>query len=160
VCSLIFNDNIKIAANSISDVISMINKSCNAAVDNAMFEIAKLSKKNIIRLINSRDIINSGLLKSSIRIYKVNNSEYRVGPDNNVKYAIFPELGTGIYNKNGRKGGWLYKADDGNWYFTYGQKPRYFMRDAAKSTADDSVYIIFLKLRKELKKNVNKIRNI
>lgn len=150
-----WTDNVKVSADSLSSVIKMVKISCSNAVEDSLEEIAEVAKEETISNINSRDVINSGLLKSSIRINKISNSEYRVGPDTNVTYAIFPELGTGIYNAKGRKGGWLYQTEEGDWYFTYGQKPKYFMRDAAKTAADESVYLIFLNLKRELRKNVN-----
>lgn len=43
-----------------------------------------------------------------------------------LQYAIWVELGTGEYavNGDGRKGGWLYKDDDGKLHFTRGMKPK------------------------------------
>lgn len=54
----------------------------------------------------------------------------QVGSPN--EHALYNEFGTGEFAENGagRKGGWVYKAPDGNWYFTYGMKPRPFLRPA------------------------------
>lgn len=43
-----------------------------------------------------------------------------------VEYAIWVEMGTGEYavKGNGRKGGWLYKDDEGKLHFTRGMKPK------------------------------------
>ncbi|MFV8290796.1 HK97-gp10 family putative phage morphogenesis protein [Aerococcus viridans] len=47
-------------------------------------------------------------------------------------YSIYVEYGTGemAENGSGRKGGWVYKAPDGKWYYTRGQKPQPFLRPA------------------------------
>lgn len=54
----------------------------------------------------------------------------KVGSPN--EHAIYNEFGTGEFAENGagRKGGWVYKAPDGYFYFTYGMKPRPFLRPA------------------------------
>lgn len=40
--------------------------------------------------------------------------------------AIWEEFGTGEYalHGNGRKGGWVYEDEEGNWHRTMGKKPR------------------------------------
>ncbi|WP_069286108.1 HK97-gp10 family putative phage morphogenesis protein [Aerococcus urinaeequi] len=47
-------------------------------------------------------------------------------------YSIYVEYGTGEMAENGagRKGGWVYKAPNGKWYYTRGQKPKPFLRPA------------------------------
>lgn len=42
-----------------------------------------------------------------------------------LEYAIYQEFGTGEYaaKGDGRKGGWAYQDDNGNWHFTKGTKP-------------------------------------
>ena len=44
---------------------------------------------------------------------------------NPLENAIWEELGTGEYalKGNGRKGGWHYRDDAGNWHHTYGKTP-------------------------------------
>lgn len=57
----------------------------------------------------------------------------QVGSPN--EHAIYNEYGTGEFAENGagRKGGWVYKAPDGHFYFTYGMKPRPFLRPAFRN---------------------------
>lgn len=57
----------------------------------------------------------------------------KVGSPN--EHAIYNEFGTGEFAENGagRKGGWVYKAPDGHFYFTYGLKPRPFLRPAFRN---------------------------
>lgn len=43
----------------------------------------------------------------------------------NYENAIWEEFGTGEYalQGGGRKGGWKYKDEKGNWHFTHGKRP-------------------------------------
>lgn len=52
-----------------------------------------------------------------------------------LEHGIYNEFGTGEFAENGagRKGGWSYKGPDGQWRFTYGMKPRPFLRPAFRS---------------------------
>ena len=49
-----------------------------------------------------------------------------------AQYAVYVEFGTGEFaeNGNGRKGGWVYQALNGEWHFTLGQSPQPFLRPA------------------------------
>lgn len=49
-----------------------------------------------------------------------------------LQYALYVEFGTGEFAENGggRKGGWVYQDPSGEWFFTWGQEPQSFMRDA------------------------------
>ena len=71
---------------------------------------------------NSR--VDTGKTKNSFQ-YKVDrqtHTAYLGSPDEN---AIWEEFGTGEYalEGNGRKGGWAYKDEKGNWHHTMGKKP-------------------------------------
>lgn len=69
--------------------------------------------------------VDTGKTKGSWN-HQVNESamESTIGsPEQN---AIWEELGTGEYSAagNGRKGGWKYQDDNGDWHFTRGKKPQ------------------------------------
>ncbi len=78
--------------------------------------------------------VRTGKLKSSITIMPITWSnglaEISVVPKG-CNYAIYNELGTGIYadNGNGRKDGWVYPLGNGEFRFTRGLPPKYFVRD-------------------------------
>ena len=57
--------------------------------------------------------------------YKVDESKLEAIVGNPLENAIWEEMGTGEYaqNGNGRKGGWSYKDDHGDWHHTFGKKP-------------------------------------
>lgn len=82
---------------------------------------------------NSR--VDTGQLKGSWN-HRVNEStgEATVGsPEQN---AIWEEFGTGEYaaKGDGRKGGWRYQDDNGNWHHTTGKKPNRTLQRAFDST--------------------------
>lgn len=75
---------------------------------------------------NSR--VDTGQTKGSYE-YKVNGS-YMAGEQycqvgSNLENAIWEEFGTGEYalHGDGRKGGWVYQAPKGEFYFTRGKTP-------------------------------------
>ena len=78
--------------------------------------------------------VRTGKLKSSITIMPITWSnglaEISVVPKG-CNYAIYNELGTGIYadNGNGRQDGWVYPLGGGEFRFTMGLPPKYFVRD-------------------------------
>ncbi|MEG0628770.1 MAG: HK97 gp10 family phage protein [Enterococcus sp.] len=77
--------------------------------------------------------VSSGQLRSHIDYQLKKIGAQIVGvvgsPD---QYAIYVEFGTGEFaeNGNGRKGGWVYQAPSGEWFFTLGQEAQPFMRPA------------------------------
>lgn len=78
--------------------------------------------------------VRTGKLKSSITIMPITWSnglaEISIVPKG-CNYAIYNELGTGIYadDGNGRKDGWVYPLGNGEFRFTMGLPPKYFVRD-------------------------------
>ena len=60
------------------------------------------------------------------------------------KHAFYVEYGTGEFAKNGagRKGGWVYKAENGKFYYTKGQKPQPFLVPAFRRNRSKIVDII------------------
>ena len=50
----------------------------------------------------------------------------------NVEYAIWNEIGTGIYasEPGGRQDPWFYQDSKGNWHKTSGMKPKHFLQRA------------------------------
>ena len=68
--------------------------------------------------------VGSGQLKNSWK-YNVDMSAKQTQVGSPLENAIWEELGTGEYalNGDGRKGGWSYKDDKGNWHHTYGKTP-------------------------------------
>lgn len=77
---------------------------------------------------NSR--VGTGQLKNSWT-YKVDESKGETTIGSPLENAIWEEFGTGEYalHGDGRKGGWYYQDDKGEWHHTYGKTPhRAFQR--------------------------------
>lgn len=75
-----------------------------------------------------------GALKASLT-YAVNLAEKTVSIGSALLYAIYVELGTGIFagNGDGRKTPWFWQDFNGKWHFTRGMKPRPFLRPAVEN---------------------------
>lgn len=76
---------------------------------------------------NSR--VGTGQLKNSWS-YRVDEADGVATVGSPLENAIWEEFGTGEFavNGDGRKGGWSYQDENGNWHFTVGKKPnRAFM---------------------------------
>lgn len=99
--------------------------------------------------------VRTGKLKSSITIMPITWSnglaEISVVPKG-CNYAIYNELGTGIYadNGNGRKDGWVYPLGNGEFRFTMGLPPKYFVRDTREFYEDKASRFIEDNIRRLL----------
>lgn len=71
---------------------------------------------------NSR--VQTGQTKGSYE-YHVDESELEAQIGSGLENAIWEEFGTGEYalNGDGRKGGWVYRDEKGNYYHTKGKTP-------------------------------------
>lgn len=74
--------------------------------------------------------VDTGNLRNSIT-HVVDESDGAVYIGTNVEYAPYVELGTGIYNPEGRKSPWWYQDDNGNWHWTRGAQAQPFLKPAA-----------------------------
>lgn len=74
-----------------------------------------------------------GALKASLT-YAVSLAEKTVTVGSALLYALYVELGTGIFAEkgNGRKTPWVWKDQNGKWHFTRGMAPRPFLRPAVE----------------------------
>ena len=91
--------------------------------------------------------VDTGQLRGSWD-YKVDLGEKKVQIGSPLENAIWNELGTGEYadNGDGRKGGWRYEDDSGEWHFTRGKKPRRTLQKsftAKRSSIDNLAKRIF-----------------
>lgn len=88
----------------------------NQAVSHAKNRVAEESR------------IDSGTLRNEIT-HRVEDKECYVGT--NTEYAIYNEMGTGVYIEGGRQSPWAFKDKKGEWHNTRGMKPIHMIRDAA-----------------------------
>lgn len=108
-------------------------------------EIATMQNDIIdTRVSEGSTYIRTGKLQSGITIMPLEWSANlaSITIDNTTSYAKWNEIGTGIYNPNGRQGGWYYPVGDGTYRFTLGMKPKYFAKDSYEYYKDKAPYIV------------------
>lgn len=78
----------------------------------------------------------TGALKNSIT-HQVVENENAVYIGSNLEYAIYQELGTGIYAEGGggRPTPWVYQDAKGNWHWTRGNPAQPFLKPAVADHA-------------------------
>lgn len=81
---------------------------------------------------NSR--VKTGQLKGSWE-YKVDEGAKEAQVGSPLENALWEEFGTGEYaaHGDGRKGGWAYQDDSGDWHFTRGKTPNHTLQRAFDS---------------------------
>lgn len=88
----------------------------NAVLEECAAELESQTKRN------SR--VKTSKTKNSFQ-HKVVESEHAAYIGSNEENAIWEEFGTGEHALmgNGRKGGWRYKDENGDWRYTTGKRP-------------------------------------
>lgn len=110
-------------------------------------EIAQMQHSIIDESLNPNSTyVRTGLLKSGVTIMPLEWSAglASVTITNIAGYAIYNELGTGVYadNGQGRQDGWFYPVGDGTYRFTMGLPPKYFVRDSFEFYKDKAPSMI------------------
>ena len=82
--------------------------------------------------------VDTGELRNSVT-HQVEESEQAVYIGSNLEYAIYNEVGTGIYAEGGggRKDPWMYVDDNGVGHWTVGITPIHFLKDAAADHGEE-----------------------
>ena len=119
-------------------------------VENGLRELASEMKIHEQRLIEKRtghgEYKPTGYLKRSVWIMPIEWSPYgaSITVTNVAKYALYAELGTGIYasDGNGRQDGWFFPIGDGTCRFTMGMPPKYSVRDTREFYEDKAITFI------------------
>ncbi len=109
-----------------TDNSAAVRAALDAAVIAYLYEAGGEIEAQVKR--NSR--VGTGQLKNSWT-YRVDESKGVTTIGSPLENAIWEEFGTGEYalHGDGRKGGWYYQDDKGNWHHTYGKTPhRAFQR--------------------------------
>ena len=86
--------------------------------------------------------VDTGAMRNSVT-HQVVESENAVYIGSDLEYALYNEVGTGIYAEGGggRKDPWRYQDEKGNWHTTVGMKPVHFLKRAASENADEYMAI-------------------
>jgi len=87
--------------------------------------------------------VDTGNLKNSIS-YAVDGETSTVYIGTNVEYAVYHELGTGIYAEGGggRQTPWFYEGKDGKWHITQGVRAKHFLQYGVTAHQDEYAGII------------------
>lgn len=103
-----------------------LEESATAFLEEAASEVESQAREN------SR--VDTGQLKGSWTHMR-NSAAHEVRIGSHLQNAIWEEFGTGEYavNGDGRKGGWYYEDDKGDWHHTTGKKPNRTLQRAFDS---------------------------
>ena len=143
---------IKITDNS-GEILRMFHEKCRIALEAVGMQAESHAKQVITDTLvyghvdvmqygekdNSR--VDTGRMRSSVSHTIVKQDAY-IGT--NIPYAVYHELGTGIYasKAGGRKTPWHYMDDKGKWHTTRGLYPIHFLKKAASEHTDEYKAII------------------
>ena len=151
---------IKLDLKGLNKTIDEIEKAVKQGTELGLKQVASEMKQMEHDIIDANiggdgTYVRTGKLKSSITIMPITWSnglaEISVVPKG-CNYAIYNELGTGIYadNGNGRQDGWVYPLGNGEFRFTMGLPPKYFVRDTRQFYEDKASRFIEDNIRRLL----------
>jgi hypothetical protein len=94
------------------------------AIDDAALRFLEEAASEIESSAKRNSRVKTGQLKGSWK-HIVDENAYEATIGSPLQNAIWEEFGTGEYavNGDGRKGGWRYQDDNGDWHYTTGKKP-------------------------------------
>ena len=89
-------------------------------------------------IITSESRIDTGAMRNSIS-HQVDLNDQSVVIGTNIEYAIYHELGTGIYLEGGggRQTPWAYQDANGEWHRTRGIKPIHMLKNGVSGSVED-----------------------
>lgn len=89
-------------------------------------------------IITSESRIDTGAMRNSIS-HQVDLNDQSVVIGTNIEYAIYHELGTGIYLEGGggRQTPWAYQDANGEWHRTRGIKPIHMIKNGVSGSVND-----------------------
>lgn len=89
-------------------------------------------------IITAEGRVDTGAMRNSIA-HAVEMDEQAVYIGSNLEYAVYNEVGTGIYAEGGggRKTPWMYQDRNGEWHKTVGMKPIHMLKHAAADHGDE-----------------------
>lgn len=111
-----------------------VKEAVEAALEAVGLQAEGYAKANI----TAAGRVDTGELRNSVT-HQVEESEQAVYIGSNLEYAIYNEVGTGIYAEGGggRKDPWMYVDDKGVGHRTVGITPIHFLKDAAADHGDE-----------------------
>ncbi len=120
-----------------------VNEAVNQAIETALMACGLQAEGYAKDIITNASRVDTGLLRNSIKAMKDGTNRVVVGTP--LDYAIYHEVGTGIYAEDGtgRQTPWIYKDKrTGEVYLTRGVKPLHFIRDSIQDHEEEYKNII------------------
>lgn len=92
----------------------------------------------VVDIITAESRVDTGAMRNSIS-HQVDAGDKSVYIGTNIEYAIYHELGTGIYLEGGggRQTPWAYKDANGEWHRTRGMKPIHMIKNGVSGSVND-----------------------
>lgn len=111
-----------------------VKEAVEAALEAVGLQAEGYAKANI----TAAGRVDTGELRNSVT-HQVEESEQAVYIGSGLEYAIYNEVGTGIYAEGGggRKDPWMYVDDNGVGHRTVGMKPIHFLKDAVADNGEE-----------------------
>ena len=108
------------------------------AIERALEAIGIQAEGYAKDIIAAEGRVDSGEMRNTTA-HKVDKNEQAVYIGSNLKYAVYNEVGTGIYAEGGggRKTPWMYTDRKGVKHWTWGMKPIHMYKRAASEHADE-----------------------
>ena len=131
-----------IAADHSAEVLRELEVRIQAALEACGNQAVSHAKNNLTEA--SR--VDTGALRNSIS-HQVDDDTCYVGT--NQEYAIYNEVGTGIYTEGGggRQSPWAYQDAKGKWHRTRGIKPVHFIKNAVSNHTEEYKQIMEQQLK-------------
>lgn len=117
-------------------------------IERALEAIGLQAEGHAKDVITAESRVDTGRLRNSVS-HAVDTSEKAVYVGSNLEYAVYNEVGTGIYAEGGggRKTPWSFQDSKGNWHRTSGMSGIHMFKRAASEHGDE-----YAKLAEEMMK--------
>lgn len=127
----------EIRADNTKEILEQLKANTEAALEACGIQAVGHAVDNI----TTAGRVDTGALRNSIN-HKVVEDTCYIGT--NQEYAMYNEIGTGIYTEGGggRQTPWAYQDAKGNWHRTRGMRPIHFLKNAVANNISEYKEII------------------
>ena len=124
----------EIKVDNSAEVIRELDSRIEAALEACGNQAVSHAKQNITQA----GRVDTGAMRNSIS-HQVDAGDKSVYIGTNIEYAIYHELGTGIYLEGGggRQTPWAYQDASGAWHRTRGMKPIHMIKNGVSGSVND-----------------------
>lgn len=130
----------------LSSVKDQLKKATEQTIAKILEEWGLTAEKYAKNNIRKAGRVRSGVLRNSIEhSYNLGNNTVVIGT--NIHYAVYNEVGTGVYFPGGRKTPWMWVDENGHKHWTEGMEGIHFLRNALLEHADVYQRIAIMELK-------------